>query len=797
MGALSTLRRKVDQTNWKTTKKERIKFYIGDIGRVASGSIVTTFMSMFLMLQGIPLTWVATALLLVNVIDSVDDVIFGYLIDKINIRKSKFFRKITGEGKYLPWFRLMFPFFPIFTICFFLMPAQMTFAWKIVWFIVFDLLYDFSYTVVEVPMNSMVISLTDNVEERNSIIQTKTILSSITTMFIPMIWLLLVSQEFGLPLVWVASVSAVILFFFMLPLTRGVKEHNLELANAEDVEHYSFKDMFKCVFSNKYLLLFLLALLASTILGTSAGSIGLFASYYIFGNELILVIPIICSFPFVLIAQFCSTKLVARFGKIPCLLVGGAIGVAGFLGIYFFGSFGVAESLAKYPSDGMVVTLGMSAGWVVILCILLVVQAGPGNVYTMVRNFLLPDTIEYARFKNGKDCSGIITSLNSFVSKLGTSLASSVGLFILGLSGWVPITATDFADLAAQQVAQPVGTIQTLWVVYALIPTIGNIISVICMCFYNLKDKDAQLMANCNAGLISKDEAKMLLTRSYDKSYKISTIDQYAISSIHSKLKKYRKSLQEYSYIGEKFILERKCFPAVNCYIYRPEVESENRVPLIIALHNGAFVDSSASSIDSLCNELSKKNNALVINVDYTPLDEQRFPYQQREIVDLIRYFYANADEYSIDSNNIKLVGFGAGASIAAGCIDRLTECGLKVSQQLLFDPILDFSKGLPTQLFNNKVLDNIDEKRRERNEKLIKAMAFGGTDPAHSLISPLYASDEQIKNNPSTIIYTYGNDGLKDQAEAYASRLNNVGVSCKIVNNLESSHIYWEENLA
>lgn len=48
-----------------------------------------------------------------------------------------------------------------------------------------------------------------------------------------------------------------------------------------------------------------------------------------------------------------------------------------------------------------------------------------------------------------------MTSLNSFMTKLSTSVASSLGLFLLGLSDWVPVEATDFADLAAQNVVQP------------------------------------------------------------------------------------------------------------------------------------------------------------------------------------------------------------------------------------------------------------------------------------------------------------------------------------------------------
>ena len=133
----------------------------------------------------------------------------------------------------------------------------------------------------------------------------------------------------------------------------------------------------------------------------------------------------------------------------------------------------------------------------------------------MAQSFLLPDTIEYTRYKTGKDCSGIMTSLQSFVTKLSTSIASSLGLFLLGLSDWVPVEATDFADLAAQNIAQPQSALDAMWMIYMLIPAIGTVLSVVVFLFYRLKDKDVELMAKCNAGEITREECEAQLSRKY------------------------------------------------------------------------------------------------------------------------------------------------------------------------------------------------------------------------------------------------------------------------------------------
>ena len=484
----------VDRSNWRTTKKERFNYYVGDIGRTLEGYIVTSFMTLFLLFQGINLVKISAAILVVKVIDALDDVIFGYLIDKLNIKESKLLGKLAGEGKYLPWYRATFFLFPIFTVIFFLMPQNTSETFKIIWFMVTYLLYDLSYTLVEVPMNSMIVSLTDNVEERDSILQLKGILSAIAVVLAGIVWMLLISEHVGLSMRLVAIVSSVIFFFMMLPLATKVKEHNVDLKNTEEensAEHYSFRDMVECVKTNKYMFIIILSLIIYGGLQTGS-SLGTYASYYLYGDSMILVIPIALAFIPQTIAQLNTTKLCNRFGKKKVYLICGLTGALIYSLIFFAGY-----------SNFTLIT------------ILLVLQAVPGNISVIAKTFFTPDTIEYTRYKTGKDCSGIFFSLNAFINKLTTSISSSLGLFILGLSTWIPVEAESFEELAQLNVTQPQSALDTLWIVYMLIPAIGTILSVAVMALYKLDDKDVQIMAKCNAGEITREECEMQLSRKY------------------------------------------------------------------------------------------------------------------------------------------------------------------------------------------------------------------------------------------------------------------------------------------
>lgn len=343
-------------------------------------------------------------------------------------------------------------------------------------------------------MNSMIVSLTDNVEERDSILQTKGIFSAIAVVLAGIVWMTLVSEHVGFSMRLVAIVSSVIFFFMMLPLALNVKEHNMELKNTvEDgsSEHYTFRDMVDCVKTNKYMFFIILSTLIYGCLQTGS-SLGTYASYYLYGDSLILIIPIALAFIPQTIAQLNTTKLCNRFGKKRVYLVCGLTGALIYSLIYFAGYHNFT-----------------------LITVLLVLQAIPGNVSTIAKSFLTPDTIEYTRYKTGKDCSGIFFSLNAFINKLTTSISSSLGLFILGLSDWIPVEAESFEELAALNIVQPQSALDVLWNVYMLIPAIGTILAIVVMFFYKLKDQDVKLMAACNAGEISREECEEQLSRKY------------------------------------------------------------------------------------------------------------------------------------------------------------------------------------------------------------------------------------------------------------------------------------------
>lgn len=487
---------------WRLTSGERRIYLLSDAARYIGMAVFTFYMTSFLALRGVNLTVLAGALLILKIIDAVDDVLFGFFIDKLKIKEWKAFKKITGDGKYLPWFRLTFMLCPLFTIFFYAMPNNIPTGVKIGWFIISYLLYDFSCTLLETPMNCLILTLTDNTEERSHILTMKGIVSVVIAVVSAVALTLLVDpiNGPGFSFSSVATGIMIICILLMIPLVLKGKEYNTELKNSEveDQESYTLQDMWNCVKVNKYMMIYILSGLCIGLTATASAA-GSLTSFYLYkGNTMVTTWPLLIAFIPAMILNTQASKIAKKFGRRNSLIILGMI----------CGISGVMQYVLGYENIATVIALGTIGGMA-------------NSVRAIFNNFIAPDTIEYTRYKTGKDCSGIFYALNSFVTKATSGIGASVGLFIMALFGWCEVQAGSYDELlamgieAGQAAYQTPSAIQGMWIVTSLVPAIGAILSVLVLSLYKLKDKDAELMAQCNAGTITREECEAQLSRKH------------------------------------------------------------------------------------------------------------------------------------------------------------------------------------------------------------------------------------------------------------------------------------------
>lgn len=297
----------------------------------------------------------------------------------------------------------------------------------------------------------------------------------------------LISEKVGLSFSLTALIICIGMALSMLPICfKGRERMTVEATE----ENFTFRTMLRYLRTNKYLLLYNCGYLSAGILGTSS-AVELFVSYYLFGSALFSTLMIVIQSVPMFIVAFFMPRLLRRFDKMKlyrnCMAVQVIIGFI----VYFVG----------YRSIAIYIAL------MLVRCVPLAIIGILGLTFT-------PDCAEYGFYKTGIDARGIAFSIQSFAAKFST-VAQSVGLFLLGLFGWVTIEVDSFAELAARGISQSPTALGGLWFVFALVPAIGGAISLIFYFLYKLNDKDVQVMAKCNAGEITRQQAESMLSRKY------------------------------------------------------------------------------------------------------------------------------------------------------------------------------------------------------------------------------------------------------------------------------------------
>lgn len=186
---------------------------------------------------------------------------------------------------------------------------------------------------------------------------------------------------------------AIIGMFRFIFVKEVVDDNQPSDQQKEEVQKIPLKQSLKCVFSNKYIM----------------GNIGL-ATLVSIGSMLTPVIMLI--FP----------VLSRKFGTVPILRAGAVLGVVGY-GIRILGG-----------TNLVTLTLGSVIGGVAILPV------------TMMISIYLIDTMDYGEWKTGTRVEGMLASVNSFASKLGSGIASGMVGLIMGLAGYDGSLATQSAS---------------------------------------------------------------------------------------------------------------------------------------------------------------------------------------------------------------------------------------------------------------------------------------------------------------------------------------------------------------
>ena len=472
---------KKENPNYMTTKKERLSYWTYFVGQNIYYNITAAFISTYLAMQGISLAKVAVVLLIVKIWDAINDPIFGYIFDKVKFKSGQ---------KSLPWLRISVALIPVVTIFLFSIPGGMSELGKLIWFGVAYVLWDTVYTLTDVPAYAMLNTMTDNLQERNTLLSVNRVFSGAGVLIYGVALPLLISESVGMSASMAVAIMAIFSAITMVPLCLNCKERNYK-PEEEDSDSFTPMQMLRYLKSNKYLLTYYGGYMATDALKTSSAVL-LFVSFYLFGNSLYSIVLNALNMVPGVFAAMAMPAILKRFDKFKTLFWCNIVNIVLGLLIYFLG----------YENQTL---------FLVLTCI----RTVPMSIVGILAFMFTPDCAEYGEFKSGISAKGITFAIQTFSVKITGAVSSSLALFLLGLFSWVSVEAESFEQLAAMNIQQSAGALSGLWIVYALVPVIGMMISTIFYLNYHLTDKDVQIMAKCNSGEITREEAERRLSRRY------------------------------------------------------------------------------------------------------------------------------------------------------------------------------------------------------------------------------------------------------------------------------------------
>ncbi len=220
--------------------------------------------------------------------------------------------------------------------------------------------------------------------------------------------------------------------------------------------------------------------------------------------------------------------------------------------------------------------------------------------------------------------------------------------------------------------------------------------------------------------------------------------------------------------------VERVSIPSGNATIparlYVPDRRSAS--PILIYLHGGGYVKGGLDECDVFCRNLSSLARHTVVSVDYRLAPEHPFPAALDDAIAATAWVCAHAADFGAAPGPVVICGESAGGNLAAvTCLHARSDPRLAIRQQVLLQPVVDFAQSFPSMAM--KPTECLVP--RDDLAWYYRTYAGANHDMQDPRLSPLYATE--LSGLPSALVIAAEYDTLRDEAKAYAKRLQAASV--------------------
>lgn len=384
---------------------------------------------------------IAAMFVICRVIDGITDLLIGYAIDHTH----------TRWGSSRPYFLWGAVPFALFACLAFSVPAGLSQSMKIVWCYITYIGLSFMYTVVNIPMASILPTLTEDAKERTNLATIRQVFAFLGSFVVSSFGLLLVDrfgngdQALGFRIVMlIFGIIGTLIFFFTFFSVREINPPVQE-------KKAGLKDALSSLMHNGPWLIFALNILVmfggifiqngalvyyyTSVVGSKSLSIGI--------ASIMSIVPVF--------ANLTVPWLASKMSKRNLFELSSAIQTAGLVIIWMSGL-----NRAGIYTGAFLAALG-------------------SGIKTAIYFSMQADPVDYGLWKTGVNTAGTLSAVNGFIGKVAMAAAGGISGLLISIGGYI----------GGSQVQTPEALEAIRWM-YLYIPIILNLVSMAIMSFYKL-----------------------------------------------------------------------------------------------------------------------------------------------------------------------------------------------------------------------------------------------------------------------------------------------------------------------
>ena len=245
----------------------------------------------------------------------------------------------------------------------------------------------------------------------------------------------------------------------------------------------------------------------------------------------------------------------------------------------------------------------------------------------------------------------------------------------------------------------------------------------------------------------------------------------------------------------------------IDVCLYR-RADCMKRVPVVIYLHGGGFTAGDMRLFANQMKLIAEHSHALVVFPEYRLAPECPYPGAIADAEGTIQWVIEHQKELNIDANKIMVAGDSAGAALTNSCVLRDQKHHIKKVFEIY--PAVDSSDYRKQPFYNwtydaypileeqriaaysriDRIKNSIDNIGTKGKDSLYLQGRISEDDP---IVSPIYASNEQLKQFPPIVLVSSEYDFLRISSDYFAKRLYELGVNIKCVRYCGCDHGFFD----